>query len=467
MYSVVIIGSGISGIDLATKCVKKGITNILVIDKNDKPGGVWAYHRSEITGFEWKTDTPGYHSLEETRLSFNDLFKHPSADEIFDSLNTLIKNNNISVKLKTNVEKCVWNENHWTLHTNSGELIETKWVIQCVGNLNNPRKIDLPDFYKNKPIRHSSEFNIKHLPKEKNNDVMIIGNSESAVFLASMLSQQQTCQNVYLSSRNKFNKFYIISPSITGISMNKWKQNLWWFLSGTPLSNITSYLFYKMFGFNLYHFIYILINDVMMRVVLYGMTSSTFVSICTKMFRPQIFNICKNSVNMDEFTSWRPTILTPEIYNNLKSKKIKTCDFSKDFVDVDFIISATGFNFKTVPMFVNNISFELTSQKQLWNLYEGMFSPHLPNCCYCVNHSAETDVQVHLKNLELIKILCCYLGAKYPCCVAKTYETPYEKVEKINENFIYVLSRENSEFAVGQFIRPKVELSKFLNIQQF
>lgn len=200
ILNTVIIGSGISGIFTIKHLIEEGITDVLVLDKNPEPFGVWNINNHPSV-FEntYTVSSKLYMTISDFPMP-NDMPEFPHHSKILEyykkyaerfSLYKYIINN---CKVK-NIRK---RDNIWEIETNSATYY-SRYVVIASGTVNDCPNIPDDDVYKKftGEMYHSNSFDkIKNVSGKR---ILIIGGSDTAVDFAMHLKNNN---NITISIKN-------------------------------------------------------------------------------------------------------------------------------------------------------------------------------------------------------------------------------------------------------------------------
>ena len=142
---VVIVGAGWGGMTTAAFLTKRGITDFRIIDKAGDFGGTWYWNRYPgcMCDVESYTYLP---LLEET--GYMPKHKYAYASEIFGYAQLLGRHFDMYDKaiFQTEVVDAIWDEDaeRWTLTTNRGDRISTRFFVICGGVLHKAKLPGIP-----------------------------------------------------------------------------------------------------------------------------------------------------------------------------------------------------------------------------------------------------------------------------------------------------------------------------------
>jgi cation diffusion facilitator CzcD-associated flavoprotein CzcO len=135
--TVLIIGAGIAGIATAVNMRRRGIEDFVVLEMSAGPGGTW--WDSRYPGAEVDTSSDLYcYSFAPHVFSRT----HAGAEELRDYLGRVIKANRLAARFHfgQKVDSVEWDQEAagYTVRTRAGATWRSRYVVSCVGQLNNP-----------------------------------------------------------------------------------------------------------------------------------------------------------------------------------------------------------------------------------------------------------------------------------------------------------------------------------------
>lgn len=209
IFDVCIIGAGWSGL-IACKYMKQFGLSVVVLEKNDYPGGIWKYHKTgqcaitknthtsssktftELSDFPIPDEYPSFISHQQMMTYIRDYVKHFGLDDH-------IKYKTELGKLEKDKENNVWLMHSKDLESGEEYTIKSKNVISACGANQFPNDISTKPEFKNfsGKIVHSSMFRkveLEHLDKR----ILIVGLGETASDIAAELSH--VSKHLFVSS---------------------------------------------------------------------------------------------------------------------------------------------------------------------------------------------------------------------------------------------------------------------------
>jgi dimethylaniline monooxygenase (N-oxide forming) len=182
LLNTIIIGSGISGIFTLKHLLEEGITNVLILDKNSEPFGVWNMkNRPSVFDNTYTVSSKLYMTISDFPIpEKTPEFPHHSL--ILEYYKNYVKHFNLYSYIKQNCKVIsIKKENNiWVITTNEKKYYSLNVVI-ATGTVNNCPNIPTDEIYKKftGKIYHSIDYEkIKNI---KNKKILIIGGSDTAV----------------------------------------------------------------------------------------------------------------------------------------------------------------------------------------------------------------------------------------------------------------------------------------------
>jgi cation diffusion facilitator CzcD-associated flavoprotein CzcO len=178
--SITIIGAGFGGLGTAIELTRAGYTDITVLEKADRVGGVWR----DNTYPNAACDVPS--SLYSWSFAPNPDWPHRYSrqDEILAYIERTAAEQGVLGLVRTGVEVASAayddSEQVWHLTTTDGEHLETDVLVTAVGQLSRPSIPDLPGIGTFQgPAFHSAEWD--HTADLKGKRVAVLGTGASAI----------------------------------------------------------------------------------------------------------------------------------------------------------------------------------------------------------------------------------------------------------------------------------------------
>jgi dimethylaniline monooxygenase (N-oxide forming) len=188
LYNTIIVGSGISGLFTLKHLIEEGITNVLILDKNPEPFGLWNINnKPSVFENTYTVSSKLYMTISDFPMP-DDMPEFPHHDLILKYYKNYAFHFDLYKYIKQNCKVLNINKNNdiWTINTNNSVYYSTNIVIAS-GTVNDCPNIPNDTFYKQfkGEILHSNSFdNIKNI---KNKKILIVGGSDTAVDCAMKL----------------------------------------------------------------------------------------------------------------------------------------------------------------------------------------------------------------------------------------------------------------------------------------
>lgn len=194
-YQIGIIGAGISGLAFAQKLLACGFTDIVIFEKNDKLGGVWnpnhCYPCQEI-----ESTRAYFEFLEYPWPSGTDMDKPAGSKEIYDYLCNFSEKFKVDEKISynTSVQQIICQPNGgFQVSGLIGEnefSIKTDFMIVAILHMSGGNYIPKIQGKFKGTILHNTEVTPDYLQniKQKNQKVLIVGGSKSAVDMVKLMN---------------------------------------------------------------------------------------------------------------------------------------------------------------------------------------------------------------------------------------------------------------------------------------
>jgi len=200
IYDTIIIGSGISGLFTLKHLLEENINNVIVLDKNPQPFGVWninnhpsVYPKSHtvssklymtITDFPIPKDTPEFphHSL---------ILKYYQNYAQHFNLYPYIKQNITITEIKKKNKL-------WVVNSDK-DIYYSKYVVCATGTVNDCPNIPNEPYYKNFSGRILHSDNYEQIQNVQKKNILIVGGSDTSIDLAMELKNNN---NVTISVKD-------------------------------------------------------------------------------------------------------------------------------------------------------------------------------------------------------------------------------------------------------------------------
>ncbi|KUL26805.1 flavin-containing monooxygenase [Actinoplanes awajinensis] len=155
MTRILIIGAGFGGIAAANELLKAGFTDITLLDKADRAGGVW--RDNVYPGCACDIPAPLYSYSYAQNPTWTRRF--PPQAEILAYLERCVTDFGLAGKLRLGVEVTAadWTGTDWRVTTAGGEVLEADVLIPAVGQLSRPLVPQLPGTFDG-PALHTAHW---------------------------------------------------------------------------------------------------------------------------------------------------------------------------------------------------------------------------------------------------------------------------------------------------------------------
>ncbi|MBL1078100.1 NAD(P)/FAD-dependent oxidoreductase [Nocardia sp. 2] len=188
-HEVVVIGAGPGGIAAGAKLKKAGITDFVILDRSDAPGGTWQHYT--YPGISVDTPVLFYQYTFEPDPNWPRLF--PSGAELQAYHLRVARKYGLDAHFRVNTEvvREVWDdrEHCWRLHLADGTVLTARFVISGIGAFVTPKDAPLPGLdtfegFIQRPGRWDNSFD--HRGKK----VAIVGTGASAVQIIAAIAPE-------------------------------------------------------------------------------------------------------------------------------------------------------------------------------------------------------------------------------------------------------------------------------------
>jgi len=188
IYNTIIIGSGISGIFTLKHLKECGIHDVIILDKNDGPFGVWNVN-NEPSVFEntYCVSSKLYMTISDFPMPEN-VAEFPHHSVILDYYKKYAEHFDLykHIKNKTKVVNITKKDELWNIQT-TNETYQSKNVVIATGTVNDCPNIPNDSYYKHftGEMYHSRYFD--KIQNVKNKKILIVGGSDTAMDCAMYL----------------------------------------------------------------------------------------------------------------------------------------------------------------------------------------------------------------------------------------------------------------------------------------
>jgi len=199
IYRVIIIGCGFGGIGMAVSLRRQGISNFILLEKEQSIGGVWRDNTYPGAACDVPSHLYSFSFAPNPRWS--SVFS-PQA-EILDYLQGCVDRLDLQrhIRYGTEVHQAEFDELRglWKVHTRDGNTLLSKVLITATGQLNRPSIPPLSGLEKFRGTWfHSARWN--HRAVLKNKRVAVIGTGASAVQFVPEVAKQVTQLDLFQRS---------------------------------------------------------------------------------------------------------------------------------------------------------------------------------------------------------------------------------------------------------------------------
>jgi len=200
-YSAIIIGSGFSGICMAIKLLKKGISNFVILEKANDLGGTW--RENTYPGAECDIPSALYSYSFEPYPDWE--YKWSHQPQILKYIKHCSSKYNVDKHIHYNqeVDSAAWDEisSYWTVTTSKGKVYHGSSLISAIGQLHYPSfpSIEGASNFKGESW-HSAKWN--HNIDLKGKQIGVIGNAASAIQFIPEIAKQAASVSVFQRSAN-------------------------------------------------------------------------------------------------------------------------------------------------------------------------------------------------------------------------------------------------------------------------
>ncbi|GIE35605.1 4-hydroxyacetophenone monooxygenase [Actinoplanes italicus] len=194
MTRIAIIGAGFGGVAVAAELLKAGFTDIVVLEKADRIGGVW--RDNTYPGCACDVPAPLYSYSFAMNPSWSR--RYPPHDEILAYLADVAERSGVSplVRFGAEVTSARWTGDLWEIALAGGEGLEADVLIPAVGQLSRPSIPSLPgaDTFAGVAV-HTAHWT-PDIPIDGSR-VAVVGTGASAIQLVPAIAGQAAHIDVY------------------------------------------------------------------------------------------------------------------------------------------------------------------------------------------------------------------------------------------------------------------------------
>ncbi|MEV6342670.1 NAD(P)/FAD-dependent oxidoreductase [Actinoplanes sp. NPDC051851] len=192
--SIVIIGAGFGGIAAARALIAAGFTDITLVEKADRAGGVW--RDNLYPGCACDIPAPLYSYSFAQNPTWSRRF--PPQPEILDYLERCVADFGLAGRVRWNTEiaSAVWTGAGWLLTTTGGEELTADILIPAVGQLSRPAVPHLPGAETfTGPILHTARWD--PAVELTGRRIAVVGTGASAIQLVPAIAERAAHVTVF------------------------------------------------------------------------------------------------------------------------------------------------------------------------------------------------------------------------------------------------------------------------------
>jgi NADH dehydrogenase FAD-containing subunit len=178
----IIIGSGISGLLTLKHLIEEGNTNVLVLDKNPEPFGVWNIkNHPSVTENTYTVSSKLYMTISDFPFP-EDAGEFPHHSVILDYYKSYAYHFNLYKYLRQNctVTSIKKKENKWVVKT-SNETYYSNYVVVSTGAVNDCPNIPTDEMYSRFSGKMYHSYDYEKIKNVKGKNILIVGGSDTAV----------------------------------------------------------------------------------------------------------------------------------------------------------------------------------------------------------------------------------------------------------------------------------------------
>ncbi|MEM7730925.1 MAG: NAD(P)/FAD-dependent oxidoreductase [Pseudomonadota bacterium] len=198
-FETIIIGTGFSGLGLASRMKKAGRTDFVLLEKAEALGGTWRFNTYPGAECDVASVLYSYSFAPDTRWSH----KWAKQPQILDYIVRFARDQQLEphIRYKAHVVRAEWLEGEWLVTLESGDQLRARFLVSAIGQLHHP---SVPEFegldrYAG-PAFHTAEWD--HSVDLAGRDVACIGTAASAVQLIPEVAKTARKLTVYHRSPN-------------------------------------------------------------------------------------------------------------------------------------------------------------------------------------------------------------------------------------------------------------------------
>ncbi|WP_045538299.1 flavin-containing monooxygenase [Gordonia sihwensis] len=182
---VIVVGAGIAGITTAHVLIRRGFTDVTIVEKGDAVGGVWHWNR--YPGLTCDVPSNLYQFGFAPKPDWERLFA--TGPQIKQYLNDVVDSLGLRAKLLLNAEvtSAVFGDDEWTVTIADGRTMTADFVVMATGLLHHPRVPDIRGLESfGGPVVHSARWDDDL--RIRGQRIAVIGSGSTGVQLLTALN---------------------------------------------------------------------------------------------------------------------------------------------------------------------------------------------------------------------------------------------------------------------------------------
>jgi cation diffusion facilitator CzcD-associated flavoprotein CzcO len=184
---VIVIGAGVAGITTAHVLIRRGFTDVTILEKGSAAGGVWHWNR--YPGLTCDVPSNLYQFGFAPKPDWERMFA--TGPQIKAYLNDVIDELGLRSRIELNAEvtSAVFNDGEWTVTLADGRVFVADFVVMATGVLHNPQVPDIPglDTFTG-PVVHSARWD--DTVETRGRRIAVIGSGSTGVQLVTALQRE-------------------------------------------------------------------------------------------------------------------------------------------------------------------------------------------------------------------------------------------------------------------------------------
>ncbi|WP_353109700.1 NAD(P)/FAD-dependent oxidoreductase [Gordonia sp. (in: high G+C Gram-positive bacteria)] len=184
---VIVIGAGVAGITTAHVLIRRGFTDVTILEKGSAAGGVW--HWNKYPGLTCDVPSNLYQFGFAPKPDWERMFA--TGPQIKAYLNDVIDELGLRSRIELNAEvsSAVFNDGEWTVTLADGRVFVADFVVMATGVLHNPQVPDIPglDTFTG-PVVHSARWD--DTVETRGRRIAVIGSGSTGVQLVTALQRE-------------------------------------------------------------------------------------------------------------------------------------------------------------------------------------------------------------------------------------------------------------------------------------